>query len=102
MASLRHVRVFTAGFATIRGYVRRRKSAFLRWHRSQQRCIRNSMSNIVWMMIGIAVGGGARWLLLRASAARTADRLRNAEAQVAATPKDLANERAGGSQLRIE
>jgi DNA recombination protein RmuC len=60
------------------------------------------MSNIVWLIFGVGIGAVVAWLTARASAAVTAERLRNAEAQAAAAGKELSQQRAAGAQLQME
>lgn len=60
------------------------------------------MSNIVWLVLGVAIGAAVAWLAARTSGAAAAERLRMAEAQAASTAKELTAERATGQQLRGE
>ena len=60
------------------------------------------MANVMWVAFGVAVGAVLAWLVAQASAAKTTERLRGAEAQAAAMTKELSAERATGLLLRAE
>ncbi len=60
------------------------------------------MQILMLVIIGAVVGAAVAWLLARATAAKTSERLRGVEQQAAGLAKELMNERASGLQLRAE
>ena len=60
------------------------------------------MANMIWLVLGVAIGAVAAWLTSRGAGARDAERLRMTDAQAAVLTKELSAERAAGQQVRAE
>jgi DNA recombination protein RmuC len=60
------------------------------------------MPNLMWLIVGIAIGALLAWMAAKAGTATAGERLRGAEAQTAITASELRTERTTAAQLRVE